>query len=142
MAYVIGGYTSISYERNLNTNLGVGLDLGTSIFSFGEDVDYSLAPFIRRYFPAKKKNLFFVEILGAYVSYSYERVFYIGDRRFSEGFVPAEAIGFGTSVGWKFINKKSFTVSIVLGVISNYGDTNFFFDDVVPRFGIYLGKRF
>ena len=39
-AFILWGYSSISYERNLYRNISVGLDAGRSLFSF-EAVSYT-----------------------------------------------------------------------------------------------------
>jgi hypothetical protein len=137
IAYILRGYGSISYERELYQNLSAGLEAGTTFDDFDMDIKYTIAPFVRVYFPGRRRNSFFVEIIGAFAKYEEVDFFFPTIIR------QREAKGIGTSVGWKILSKKNFAVNIVIGGIANYETgASGFFDDIFPRLGIYMGKRF
>ena len=116
IAYVLRGYVSVSYERQLYQNFSLGIDVGTSIADFDLDVKYSLGPYVRAYFPTKKRSLFFIEVIGAFINYE-EIVFFTPN--FSD-LSTGTAEGFGTAIGWKLVGKNNFTFNVVLGGIANY----------------------
>lgn len=128
-AFILWGYSSISYERNLYRNISVGLDAGRSLFSFEVDISYNISPYARLYIPIKRRSSFFIELLGTLAD--------LEDR-----FDDEEVRGLGTALGWKFLGKKNLSINIVLGVTANYLNESGEYQDLFPRAGIYIGRRF
>jgi hypothetical protein len=139
LIYLSGGYTSISYERSVSQYISLGLDVGATLYRFDFDINYTLAPYIRINFPTRKRNMFFIELNYGLVNYTEESF----DRDLRQTLmIERRAMGPGTAIGWKITNKKEYSLNLVVGALANNNNEGFEFEDIIPRFGIYLGKRF
>jgi hypothetical protein len=134
------GYVSVAYEHNFfYRNFSVGAELGTS---FKDDVevnfDFSVVPFIRKYFNAENKG-FFAEAIYVFARYEDAniRCFTCRERQVSTVHGP------GGSLGAKYFLPNGFYGEFVFGVgLNNNDNRRGAYEDLYTRFGIQVGKRF
>ncbi|TCC91620.1 hypothetical protein EZ428_07600 [Pedobacter frigiditerrae] len=142
LAYTIGGFPEINYERILKDDMSVGLAV---MFGIEENPEFNfgIIPNFRVYFGGKKANGFFIEGnaavissdgYGSYYKYDYttDVYTYYGDRTQTN-------FGLGAAAGAKFLTKNGFVGEIYLGAGRLFGANN---ADAYPRAGITIGKRF
>ncbi|MDM9631251.1 DUF3575 domain-containing protein [Robiginitalea aurantiaca] len=127
-AYLLAGFAEISYERILGEDSALGLSLG---FALDNSIDYrfNAIPYYRLYFGKKKAAGFFAEGNGAFFS-----------ERTSRSNTALGA-GLGLAIGGKFMTKNQWIAELFLGVGRNFVN-NDLLNDVYPRAGISIGKRF
>ena len=142
LAYTIGGFPEINYERILKDDMSVGFAV---MFGIEEnpEFNYGVIPNFRVYFGGKKANGFFIEgnaaiissdRYGSYYSYDYNSntYTYYGDKTQTN-------FGLGAAAGAKFLTKNGFVGEVYLGAGRLFGADN---ADAYPRAGITIGKRF
>lgn len=142
LAYTIGGFPEINYERILKDDMSVGLAV---LIGLENDTEYSfgVTPNFRVYFGGKKANGFFIEGNAAVISasnygsyYDYNpntNVYtYYGDKKQTN-------FGLGAAAGAKFLTKNGFVGEVYLGAGRLFGSDNV---DAYPRAGVTIGKRF
>jgi hypothetical protein len=136
VGYLLGGYPEISYERVLNDESSVGLSAGVNI----ENVIYkfSFIPYYRVYFGKKPAAGFFME--GNLALFSQDGAEY-DYRRGIQTYTNFLGFGAGIGLGGKFITKKGFIVELLGGLGRNFVNSDVI-NEVYPRFGISIGKRF
>lgn len=142
LAYTIGGFPEINYERILKDDMSVGLAV---IIGLEKEAEYAfgIIPNYRIYFGGKKANGFFIEgnaavisstRFGSYYVYDYysNKYSYYGDKSQTN-------FGLGAAAGAKFLTKNGFVGEIYVGAGRLFGSDNV---DAYPRAGITIGKRF
>jgi len=138
LLYGVLGIAEVTYERVLGENQSVGASVA---LSFTGDTDYmsSVLPYYRMYFGKKPSAGFFIEGNAGLLSYREFYYFYTD----ANGFLDARdeyktSFGAGLAVGGKFLNKNGLFGEVYTGVGRLFSGT----DEVFPRLGISLGKRF
>ena len=130
------GIVTLNYERILNEESGVGLNLGFVAID-DADANLTLSPYYRMYFGNKPAAGFFAEGTGTIITYKSSNI--DGDDGITGG------IGF--AVGTKLLSKNDWVFEGFAGLTRVFLDTDIFGNDggsgfVYPRLGISIGKRF
>lgn len=102
----------------------------------------ALTSFYRIYFGRGLNHGFFIEAFGAVSFGKYDNYddFYYEDTTFNDPYETFTELGFGFSVGGKFITKGKYTLSIFGGAARNLISSDG--PGAMPRTGISIGKRF
>lgn len=127
----------INEESSFGVNLQVGLDADANIDSFRK---FSLTPNYRHYFGKKYAAGFYVEGFASLINYDADKDYYFSPSQFGYTQENFTDLGFGISVGGKFLTKRGFVADVFLGVgryLSDGADLEAF-----ARIGISLGYRF
>ena len=109
---------------------------------------FAFTPYYRRYFSSKYAWGFFIEAFGSYnvqddvdEQFLYDTI--LDDYEYTRSDETSNNIGFGISVGGKFVSKGGFLFEVFGGVGRNIIQSN---QDVgsefIPRLGATLGWRF
>lgn len=134
------GYISINYERKIKPHFGAGLDLGSSFFNPNPKIHYSILPYFRLYYPLKRNNSFFIELNGALVSSSEQKLIGLG-LNYEE--IEGKDFGAGIAAGWKIVTNKSLVIEMVFGVGNDFIDNyDGIFDETYYRISLSVGKSF
>jgi hypothetical protein len=147
LAYTIGGFPEINYERILKDDMSVGIAIMVGLenetgFKMG------IIPNYRIYFGNKKANGFFIEGNAAIISSKGESYDYqLSYSSYPSGYnyyanpkyKTVTNFGLGAAAGAKFLTKNGFVGEIYLGAGRLFGETDL---DAYPRAGITIGKRF
>ncbi len=145
---LLGSFTAlpeIQYERFIEDNFGIGAVVGIALDDYIETLEKFSSYYLvygRLYFGQVKPAYGFyiegnagLEILSIY-DYSYGNNNY--SNRKLEGFTSG--LSLGTALGYKFLSRNNWVGEISFGlnrIFLNSEDDNMF-----PRFGIMIGKRF
>lgn len=138
-AYLLGGFAEITYERILSEDSAIGLSVG---FALDNIIDYrfGIIPHYRLYFGKKRAAGFFAEGNAAF----YSECSFCSTSDFSPSTYDSSTefgAGLGLALGGKFITKKGWTAELFVGLGRNFVN-NDLLDDVYPRSGLLIGKRF
>jgi hypothetical protein len=138
-AYLLGGFAEITLERILSEDSGIGLTVG---FALDKNIDYrfGVIPHYRLYFGKKRAAGFFAEGNAAF----YSECAFCSASDFSPSTYDSSTefgAGLGLALGGKFITKKGWTAELFLGIGRNFVN-NDVLNDVYPRTGLLIGKRF
>ncbi len=146
LLYTILGIPEISYERLLVDNMGVGASVLIGIDNSTGN-SFAFIPYYRIYFGAKKASGFFIEgNTGIITTSEYYDSYYSNG-----GFYPITSnviinktyFGLGAAAGAKFLTRNGFIGEVYLGAGRLLGNKNNYANDqVYPRVGFTLGKRF
>ncbi len=146
LLYTVIGMPEISYERLLADNMGAGASLFIGV---DKDMKYQFAffPYYRIYFGAKKASGFFIEGNAAMLRTSKDYYNFYSDFGSYPGSNDANAnkthLGLGASAGAKFLTRNGFLGEVYFGAGRLFnGSSNYSENDVYPRVGITVGKRF
>lgn len=137
----------ISYEYILNNQSSVGASVYILTKTPGNENEiklFSMTPFYRKYFSAKRANGFFAEGFG---------MINIFDKTDEGDFIDKKLVAretnlaIGVSIGTKFLFRENFVVEAYLGVGTNLinnseidtGNNN---QHIIGRSGLLLGYRF
>ena len=132
---IFGSYPEISYERVFKEDLSFGFSAGVGI---GDRyiMNYNLTPYFRWFFGGSSRSMekigagLFLEANGALFGIEH----YNNDSwRFENTF----GAGIGMAVGWKYVSRNNWVGEFYFG-----GGRDFVNDDLFPRMGISIGKRF
>ena len=139
--YTVIGAFDITYERLLNEEGGLGLNI---FIPFDEDIkddiNYYISPYYRIYFGKKHAAGFFVEGFGLLSSTKTDDIILI-DAPAIEGETYTDfALGIG--VGGKWVTNRGLLGEIGFGVGRNLFNSNNTGDEFVGKVGITLGYRF
>lgn len=149
MLYLPGGYGELSYERILSRKSAFGVSIGLFMDSAGPNYatdiltyDFGVLPYFRYYFGHRRAAGFFLE----------SNMLVFSRKGYGNG-KEQWGLGLGLALGVKLLNKKDWSIDIVLGgggifeahndsddLQAAYVDLNF--PDLYPRLGIAIGKRF
>jgi hypothetical protein len=140
--YSLLGTPELTYERILTNKSAVGVSVFIRAFqAFKSDFKFGINPYYRRYFGYHKASGFFLEGHGVITTYERYTQFY--SETFGVGppsaYINKTIYGIGGALGAKFLTRKGFTGEIYAGVSQTFGDS---LNDVFPRAGLTLGKRF
>lgn len=150
----------LTYERTLNTNNSLGIDLGVSLADEETAIKskpwhnvydkFTVRPFYRYYFNDNSNKIFIephLNIDRAYAIGEYEYDgFYHGDKK-----EQLNKLGFGISCGLKKENSKQFIFQIKIGMMKDFLSQDFYeklsehikLPNGIDTFGrISVGKRF
>lgn len=138
-AYLLGGFVEITYERILSEDSAIGLAVD---FALDKNIDYrfGIIPHYRLYFGKKRAAGFFAEGNAAF----YSACAFCSTSDFSPTTYDSSTefgAGLGLALGGKFITTKGWTAELFLGIGRNFVN-NDLLDDVYPRAGLSIGKRF
>lgn len=140
LAYTIGGFPELNYERILKDDMSVGVAV---LVALEEDYEYQFAfiPNYRIYFGNKKANGFFIEGNMAIVTTSMDNYYYYDDIAMGNKYQNRNEtnFGLGAAAGAKFLTKNGFVGEIYLGAGRLFGSNGV---GGFPRAGITIGKRF
>ncbi len=140
LAYTIGGFPEINYERILKDDMSVGLAV---IIGLEQNSEYKfgIIPNYRIYFGGKKANGFFIEGNTAVISSNYDSYYVYDPNTYKGNYVDLKTqtnFGLGAAAGAKFLTKNGFVGEVYLGAGRLFGAN----DNAYPRAGITIGKRF
>lgn len=141
LAYTIGGFPEINYERILkdDASIGVGLIIGLEESS---EYKFGIIPNYRVYFGGKKANGFFIEGNAAVIT-SENNSYYVYNYQTNttsfNGDKNQTSFGLGAAAGAKFLTKNGFVGEVYLGAGRLFGHNN---AGGYPRAGVTIGKRF
>ncbi len=131
-------YPEFTYERIIKEDFGLGASAGIGLDSEDYGMYFSFMPHARWYFGGNSTYLqkygagFYLELNGALLS----RTVY-GSSSSSVVSETGLGAGVGIAFGWKYLSKNNWVGEFMLGV-----GRDFVNDDVYPRGGITIGKRF
>lgn len=142
LAYTIGGFPELNYERILKDDMCVGLAVLVGLEN-NTEYSFGVIPNFRVYFGGKKANGFFIEgnaalitgnNFGTYYDYNPNtNVYtYYGDKKQTN-------FGLGGAAGAKFLTKNGFVGEVFLGAGRLFGSNN---AEAYTRAGVTIGKRF
>lgn len=148
LAYAIGGFPELTYERIIKDDMSVGVSILVGLEKNSEYA-FGFVPHYRVYFGGKKANGFFIEGNAAVISnrdeyYDYSQLAYSSypagydyyGNRFQKNYTN---FGLGAAAGAKFLTKNGFIGEIYLGAGRLFGSSSM---DAYVRSGITIGKRF
>lgn len=133
------GFVEISYERILNPNSSLGLSAFVPVIKH-DTYAYGFLPYYRCFLGKKVAHGFFIEgnlgLLGRKDNYELVYDEYGG---YSSLTTTGLNYGYGVAIGAKLMSKNNFIVNIYGGVLRLFNSNG---DNVFPRAGITVGKRF
>lgn len=138
--YLILGAFEVSFERSLNEESGIGIDVFLPFDDeIQDDINYYISPYYRIYIGNNYASGFFIEGFGMLNS-TKNYTFSIDTE--TEENVTDFALGVG--LGGKFLTKRGFIGELNLGIGRNlFNDKNDRFDnEIVGKAGIRIGYRF
>ncbi|WP_460220653.1 DUF3575 domain-containing protein [Psychroserpens sp. MEBiC05023] len=144
--YLVLGAFDVSYERLLNEESAVGLNV---VIPFDEDIrddlNYFISPYYRMYFGKKYASGFFLEGFGLLSSVN-ERNSFLTGNPLDPTFVTREEtetnFALGIGLGGKWVTNSGFIGELNLGLGRNLTNTGDDSDDFVGKVGITVGYRF
>jgi len=139
LLYGVLGIAEITYERIIAEDQAIGASL---LVGFDEDINYnfSFLPYYRMYFGKKPAAGFFIEGNAGLLNYQDNSYHYNGDAGyFDVAHENKMSFGAGVAVGGKFLNKNGLFGEVYTGIGRLFASR---YEDVYPRAGITLGKRF
>ncbi|RZL62665.1 MAG: hypothetical protein EOO93_08455, partial [Pedobacter sp.] len=122
LAYTIGGFPELNYERILKDDMSVGVAV---LVAFEDDYElqFAVIPNYRIYFGNKKANGFFIEGNMAVVTTSMNNYYYddiaVGIK-YTENRNETN-FGLGAAAGAKFLTKNGFVGEVYLGAGRLFG---------------------
>ncbi|MFI1772972.1 DUF3575 domain-containing protein [Thalassobellus citreus] len=143
--YLVIGAFDVTYERTLNEESGVGINIFIPFDDeISDDVNYYISPYYRFYFGKKYAAGFFVEGFGMLNSTNYNTYFYNNgfDPTIKEDTITDFALGIG--LGGKWVTNSGFIGELNLGVGRNLFNTSddYIDNEFVAKLGITIGYRF
>lgn len=140
---VIGAF-DVTYERLLNEESGVGLEVFIPFDSdIKDDINYYVSPYYRLYFGEKYAAGFFLEGFGMLSSVN-NTYLEFSDEFDSSPLIKEETrtdFALGIGLGGKWVTNNGFVGELSLGVGRNFGNSDNG-DDAVAKLGITVGYRF
>lgn len=145
---VFGGALRATYERVLNEESGIGVDL---LLSNGKDINttFSLSPYYRFYFGRKPSAGFFFEGFAMYSSFKAREIYsvnngnYFFSNNYAETNVSDLSVGFG--LGGKWITRKGVIFELSAGVGRNLLNDYKKYEsgtNITGKGGLSIGYRF
>ena len=138
------GLPDLSYERQLNDKMGVGLSLGMGFKNgkhYHDQYRCVVLPHFRYYFGSKYASGFFLE---AHVSVISAKKDLKDEFKDEQKFEPY--FGLGAALGVKLFNKKGFLAEGYAGLGQQLNvdkdKMRYRSNHLYPRIGISIGKRF
>lgn len=139
LLYGVLGIAEITYERVIGDDQAVGASV---VIGLDDDTNYnfSFLPYYRMYFGKKQAAGFFIEGNAGLLNYQEDSFYYSGDAGyFGMTYNNKTSFGAGLAVGGKFLNKNGLFGEVYTGVGRVFASR---YEEVYPRMGITLGKRF
>lgn len=139
LLYGVLGIAEVTYERIIADDQAIGASV---VVGFDDDINYnfSFLPYYRMYFGKKPAAGFFIEGNAGLLNYqedSYHYTDYSGYYNVTNK--NKMSFGAGLAVGGKFLNKNGLFGEVYTGLGRLFSSQ---YEDVYPRAGITLGKRF
>lgn len=143
---IAGTHVSVSYERLLNADSGVGLDAFVSIQNSEGASQFS--PYYRMYFGKKYAAGFFVEgflpittnkyKVDHYEVYPHDHVMYNSEEK------TLTTFGFGVGLGGKWYTKKNIIFEASFGIARRFGNNEESYDysPITGKGMLGIGYRF
>jgi hypothetical protein len=148
--YLVVGAFEVNYERTLNEESGVGLNVFIPFDEdLKEDINFYVSPYYRLYFGKKYAGGFFVEGFAMLSSYN--------DTQFKEFGVFGSALdpffvdtyeekiidfALGIGIGGKWITNNGFIGELNLGFGRNFFNSEESGVEITGKVGISIGYRF
>jgi len=139
LLYGVLGIAEVTYERAIGQDQAVGASV---LVGFDDEINYnfSILPYYRMYFGGKPATGFFIEGNAGLLNYREDSYFYSDNSGyFSVTNKNKMSFGAGLAVGGKFLNKNGLFGEVYAGLGRLFSSQ---YEDVYPRAGITLGKRF
>ncbi len=141
LLYTVLGLPEINYERIIGNDMGLGVAV---LFGLDDETNFKfgLIPHFRVYFGAKKASGFFIEANAAVLSmreYDYNYMINGSTGTFSSIEKNFTSFGMGAAAGGKFLTKSGFVGEAYFGLGRIFNND---YDEIYPRLGITIGKRF
>lgn len=137
--YLVFGMFEIGYERVLNENSGLGIELNIP-FDLNTDINFFLTPHYRMYFGEKHAAGFFGEFHAHYINFE-ESGFFNSSNKFVSRNNSELALGLGVGGKWITNSGVFFETNIGISRILNISTTPLL-NQYFPRLGITAGYRF
>lgn len=137
--YLIAGAFDLSYERNLNSESSVGLNVFIP-FDDGirDNTKYYVSPYYRFFFGKKYAAGFFAEGFLNLNSTSRESISFApsdNDKFYTD-------FGLGVGLGGKWVTKSGFIFELNAGIGRNLFNADKTDNEIIGKVGISLGYRF
>lgn len=133
------GFVELSYERILTEGSSIGLSGFVPVVKH-KTYAYGVIPYYRQFFGNKVARGIFVEAnLGMFSRKNNIKLVYDDYGGYSSLLTNGLNFGYGAALGVKLVSKTNFLVNIYGGVNRIINSNS---DDVFPRAGITIGKRF
>ena len=135
-AYLLAGIIEMSYEHSINEDSSFGISAN---YDVAGDSNYTtmISPYYRLFFSKNHAAGFFFETSTTFLwEQGYDDSYYVnsyGENVFGWGL--------GIAVGGKFLTSNNWVFEVVAGLGRNFINTDYI-DDLYPRLGISIGKRF
>jgi len=141
VVYGILGLPELTYERILNDESAIGVSLSVAA---DDDISwkFGVVPYYRVYFGGKKASGFFIEGNAALITIKdYDFSNYSPNYSYSGRMEMTKqtTFGLGAAAGGKFLTKRGFIGEAYFGLGRLFKNR---FEDIYPRLGITIGKRF
>ncbi|OUR98429.1 hypothetical protein A9Q86_14465 [Flavobacteriales bacterium 33_180_T64] len=144
--YMVIGSVDLTYERLLNEESAVGLNV---VIPFDEaitdDLNYYFSPYYRLYFGKKYAGGFFLEGFGLLSSVNSTERFLSGSE-FDPVIITREEkvtdFALGIGLGGKWITNNGFVGELGFGIGRNLTNTDDNVENFVAKIGITIGYRF
>jgi hypothetical protein len=133
------GFVEISFERILTESSALGLSAFVPVIKH-DTYAYGFIPYYRQYFGKKVANGLFIEgNLGLLARKDNYKLVYDNYGGYSSLTTTAINYGYGVAAGVKIKSTSNFIVTIYGGVVRLFNTNG---DNVFPRAGVTMGKRF
>ena len=144
---IAGPALNISYERLLNENSGVGINVVYLLDNAGDDsgLQSQISPYYRMYFGAKYASGFFVEGFVPITSsndgtYDYSA----GPGYYQSYFTPQKntTVGIGVGFGGKWVARKNIIFEASIGIARRFGMDSTYDSAITGKGMLGIGYRF
>jgi hypothetical protein len=142
--FMVVGAVDISYERLLNEESGIGLEIFLPFDKeIKDEISYYISPYYRLYFGKKYASGFFLEGFGMLSSVKVNEITFFDNQANITGQETEDETNFalGIGVGGKWHTKNGFIGELSLGVGRNLIRSEYD-NDFVGKIGITVGYRF
>ena len=141
---IAGPALNISYERLLNKDSGIGINVVVLLDNGDNDggLQSQISPYYRMYFGKKYASGFFVEGFGMVMSIDGKKIYDTEEKiTFTEN-PDVINLSIGVGLGWKGVTKSGFTYGANLGWGKMLFNANKTDHTQVAKFSLNVGYRF
>ena len=144
---IAGPALNISYERLLNENSGIGVNVAYLLDNAGDDsgLQSQISPYYRMYFGKKYASGFFVEGFVPITTSNDGRYNYnVGPGYFESYFVPEKntTVGIGVGFGGKWVARKNIIFEASIGIARRFGMDSDYDSAITGKGMLGIGYRF
>ena len=144
---IAGPALNISYERLLNENLGIGINVAYLLDNAGDDggLQSQISPYYRMYFGKKYASGFFVEgFVPITTSNDGHYNYSAGPGYFESNFVAEKntTVGIGVGFGGKWVARKNIIFEASIGIARRFGMDSDYDSAITGKGMLGIGYRF